>query len=325
MRKVAILTFDYEVFLGSKTGTIKSSVIEPTDQILEVLVKNKSKAIFFVDATWLLFLRDNCKEDFSSVSRQLKRIVASGSSVELHLHPQWRNAYLNNGEIIFRSFDNYSLQSLSKKEVIDLFHRSIDLLESITLQSITCFRAGGFCIKPFLKVMDAFEMFGIRYDFSVAPGMLLKAGNNYDYDFSDAPLNTSYRFQTEVTQTDSEGKFVEIPLSTYANNALYRLINKLLLKIEKDRIFGDGIGIQEKSHYFIKSLGRRMSFSRAFLTFDNTSIWFFKYLVNTSLAKVSPLVITSHPKTFSRQALLNLSFVAKNFETLNSSDLEKAI
>lgn len=55
MKKNAIITFDYEVFLGRNTGSVFNSVIRPTEEILKVLNRNKAKAIFFVDTTWLLF------------------------------------------------------------------------------------------------------------------------------------------------------------------------------------------------------------------------------------------------------------------------------
>ena len=83
----AILTFDYEVFLGPSTGSIQNCVLRPTRIILEVMQKHKAKAIFFVDATWLLFLQEHVPEDYHLVAGQLKDIILAGSSVELHLHP----------------------------------------------------------------------------------------------------------------------------------------------------------------------------------------------------------------------------------------------
>jgi hypothetical protein len=135
-KRNAIITFDYEVFLGRQTGTIENCVIKPTKLILDILVANKAKAIFFVDATWLLFLKDNLYSGFQLVTSQLQEIISSGSSVELHLHPQWLQAYTTGGEIIFKTFENYKLHSLSREKIIDLFQKSIDLLESITSKEI---------------------------------------------------------------------------------------------------------------------------------------------------------------------------------------------
>jgi hypothetical protein len=178
------------------------------------------------------------------VAEQLRDIIKTGSSVELHLHPQWIQAYRIGDNIGFKSFENYRLHSLSQEEILDLFRKSIELLESITLQRIRCFRAGGFCIEPFDLIKSAFETFEIKYDFSVAPGILLTRGNDYDFDFSDAPNFPYYPFQNDVKIPEPSGHFVEIPLSTYKSNPIYRLSNKILLMLSKDRIFGDGKGIQ---------------------------------------------------------------------------------
>jgi hypothetical protein len=313
MKRNAILTFDYEVFLGQHTGTITNCVLNPTRQILEILKKNNAKAIFFVDATWLLFIKENIPEDFRLVEQQLKEITLAGSSVELHLHPQWINAEIARNEIRFKSFDTYRLHSLSKEELLDLFGKSIHLLESITGQKIRCFRAGGFCIEPFSYIKAPFQKFGIKYDFSVVPGTSLKGGNVFDYDFSEAKYNGIYRFGNDVKLPDPEGSFIEVPLSTFQNNPAYRLIRKYLLNFTNDEISGDGEIISEKTTPFIISLKRRLSFSRTMLSIDNTSNAFFKFLIRSQFTRSELLVLISHPKSISRQSLLNLSYISADW------------
>jgi hypothetical protein len=325
MKKHVILTFDYEVFLGSQTGTIRKSVIDPTNRVLSILRKHNAKGIFFVDATWLLFLRDNIPSEFKLVRNQIVDIVKAGSSVELHLHPQWLQASLIDGRIEFTSFENYALHTLGQSDIISLFRNSIELLESITSQKITCFRAGGFRIEPFSQIKAAFEQCGILYDFSVAPGLALKGGNVYDYDFTEAPNLPFYYFEDDVQKPDDDGRFIEIPLSTFLTNPLYRLTNKLHLKIKKDEIFGDGIGIQEKKYFFYTSLPRRLQISRTFLSLDKTSPGFFKFLLKTHFRKSNFLVMLSHPKTLSEYALLNLHYTVSTFNTLNSTNLMSSL
>ena len=110
-----ILTFDYEVFLGHQTGTIDNCVLKPTRQILEVLKQNNAKAIFFVDATWLLFLKENIPADLRLVEEQLLDIIKTGSTVELHLHPQWINAYIIGDKIEFKSLFLFNFRKLLRK------------------------------------------------------------------------------------------------------------------------------------------------------------------------------------------------------------------
>lgn len=321
MNKNAIITFDYEVFLGQQTGTIENCVIKPTQLILEILKENNAKAIFFVDATWLLFLKENFPADLQLVSEQLKDIIKTESCVELHLHPQWLQAFRKGHKIVFSSFENYRIHSLSQENVFDLFRRSIELLESITSQKVRCFRAGGFCIQPFAQIKSAFEASGLKFDFSVAPGMLLNEGNEYDFDFSETPNLPFYHFENDVKIPKADGPFVEVPLSIYQNNPIYRLTNKLILKLKRDKIFGDGKSIHETSFYFLKSLYRRLKFSNSILTIDKTSKAIFRNLLRKHYRRSELLVIISHPKTISKEALDNLLYVTRNYNTLNSFDL----
>ncbi len=319
--KKAILTFDYEVFMGKETGTIEKCVIKPTELILDVLKKNDARAIFFVDSTWLMFLKENFPADFMIIEEQLKEIIRTGSSVELHLHPQWIEASKEGNSITFKSFSKYKLISLSKNEIHVLFRDSISLLESITNRKISCFRAGGFCIEPFSHVKDAFETFGIRYDFSVAPRTSLKDGNIYDYDFSIVPRLPFYKFGDDIQKPDEKGHYTEITLSTYRNNPAYSIANKILLYLKKDRIYGNGIGLQVRPLLSGNSLKRLIRFNGGILSLDKTSNIFFRYLMMTHFRQSDFLVILSHPKTVSPEGLDNLKFIVKKFKTLNSEDL----
>jgi hypothetical protein len=323
MEKNAIITFDYEVYFGSKTGTIENSIIKPTQLILDVLKQNDAKAIFFVDATWLLFLQENLLNHFEIIVQQLQTIIKSGSSIELHLHPHWKDAYEKDGNIVFGSYSRYRIHSLGKIEMLALFTKSIELLESITNQKIRCFRAGGWCIEPFSELKDVFLASKIKYDFSVVPGEFLKEDKVYDYDFSKAPKLPFYSFQDDCCKSENKGCFVEFPVSTYNNNPLYRFVNKLMLLLKKDKIYGDGVGIQEKSYFFLRSLSRRLQFSYTGISTDKTSNSFFRFLLLTHFRKTRLLVIVSHPKVSSKGALQNLLYITKHYTTLNTVDLDK--
>jgi hypothetical protein len=320
MKKYAILTFDYEVFMGRETGTVDNCVIRSTREILSILEKNHARAIFFVDAPWLLFLKENSSADFQKVTDQLREIASSGSTVELHIHPQWINAKLYEGKVQFTSFENYRLHSLERDQIVSIFKRSAEILEGITGRKVKCFRAGGWCIEPFHKIKEAFELEGIKFDFSVVPGIKINEGKNYDIDFTSAPALQFYRFTDEVLKDENSGKFIEFPLSTYRGNALVSIFNKALLVLRKDRIYGDGRGLKEKTTK--NKLARLFSFSWNILTIDKTHSFVFRNLLRFCFRKKQLLVIVSHPKTISHQALINLNFISTNFTTLNGNDLD---
>jgi len=56
--KTLLFTFDYELFLGERSGDVIESVITPTQDVLNILDEYKIKAIFFVDTTWLIKLKE---------------------------------------------------------------------------------------------------------------------------------------------------------------------------------------------------------------------------------------------------------------------------
>jgi hypothetical protein len=325
MDKSAILTFDYELFLGRKTGTVHNSVIHPTRRILEILKKENARAIFFVDATWLLFLRKNSGSDLKIVEQQLKDIISQGSSVELHLHPQWVNAVNKDGVIYFESFNHYNFLSFSQEEILDTFEASVDILTSITGQKIRCYRAGGFCIEPFEHVRSAFERLNIKYDFSSVPGVYLKSGHIYDYDFRGVPERPYYSFEDDLREPVPGGKFYEFPASTYYNNPFYRLVNLGLLSLDNHKIYGDGSGIQSELSRLSRLKSKNMGFSKTFLTLDQINTRLLSYILYYHFQKTSLMVILSHPKTFSENSANNLLYIIKYFKTLNTDDIERLI
>jgi len=324
-KKTAILTFDYELFLGRKTGTLINSVVKPATIILNTLRRENAKAIFFVDAVWLLFLKKTAGTNLEIISVQLREIIRQGSSVQLHIHPQWINAAWKDNITYFETFRNYNLQSFSPEEILDLFRKSIDLLEGITMKKICCFRAGGHCIEPFSHVQQAFETFNIRYDFSMAPGIYLKTGHAYDYDFRGAPDLCFYRFQDNLRHPDPDGRFCEFPLSTYDNNPVYRFYNLCSLKLRHDKIPGDGEGIQKELSLISRLVSKKLGFSRTFLTLDQVDPRLFKYILRNCFGEKPLIVINSHPKTFSAYSVSNLSFVTENYNTANSDDLDRLV
>ena len=55
--KHLLFTFDYELFLGERSGNVLDSVINPTQDILNLLEEYNIKAIFFVDTSIKRFMK----------------------------------------------------------------------------------------------------------------------------------------------------------------------------------------------------------------------------------------------------------------------------
>ena len=92
-RKKIILSFDYELFFGYKSGTVRKSLIEPTNKMLDAMDQVGAKATYFVDYLMLKYLeKENdkrCNSDLELIKEQLSEILRRGHRIELHIHPHF--------------------------------------------------------------------------------------------------------------------------------------------------------------------------------------------------------------------------------------------
>ena len=319
MKKKVILSYDYELFFGDKSGTVQKTLIEPTNAILDAMDSVNMKGNFFVDWQMLKYLKLQNKErtdaDYMLIVEQLHDIVRRGHRIELHIHPHWVDAkYNGDGTWDFSEFRHYSLNSFSEEEIIDMFVEGTDLLTSIARDvdpeyKIVAFRAGGWAIQPFEKVKKGLETVGIYIDSSVMPGRAIKCDYS-ECDFLDAPSPQSgyYYFSDDVCKEDSNGKFLQIPISSLQPSFIRRVYTRLclILGVEFDyTIIPDG------------------SHTRSM---DNPDVWRSKFPLSTcTFSVVSPfnvmmmrwqskhdvLCFIEHPKDFSRQTVPGIKKLSK--------------
>ncbi len=248
--KKVILTFDYELFLGSDSGSLSTSLLIPASRILKVLNKYQQKAIFFIDAPFLLFLRENNPLSFNLVKEQLLEILNSGSYIGLHIHPQWQDAVqINDQRWSFTSFDKYRFHSLSNTEQETLFKQSFILLDSIiksgsfTQRSLMHFRAGGWSVQPFAIFKNYFTEYGILFDFSVKSGFSINKMPYHYFDYSSVNrYSENWTFQNTPELEEIPGAFTEYPLASDRVFGLLYILNRFFLN---KHWFGNGKGLSQ--------------------------------------------------------------------------------
>lgn len=241
--KQLLITFDYELFLGNRSGNIDECLITPTDAVLSIIEKHGAKAIFFVDTTYLLTLQkyavkfEACKTDFERVSNHVASLVQRGHYVFPHLHPHWLDAiYLQaTNEWQLTSTAKYRFFHLNNVEKAEVFDQSIQVLETIIkpvhpTYKIDGYRAGGWCIQPFSDFSPYFKKHNITYDFSVLGGFYLFSNAQY-FDFSETPKKNRYRFQEKVEVEEDDGDFTQFNISSIFLSKNIQLLNKIFLKL----------------------------------------------------------------------------------------------
>lgn len=254
--KNLLITFDYELFLGERSGGIEDCLIIPTNKITEILDYFSIIGVFFIDTTYLLKLKAqnniHTNKDFRALKDHIKYIVSKGHYIFPHIHPHWLDAYydLDLNEWRLTNLKNYRFSNLDEKDRVKIFGDSMAILNEILSEvapnyKIDGFRAGGWCIQPFQYFKNEFEKFGIKYDFSVMANQAYFSKAQF-YDFRSVPSLPIYRFEDEPTHQNIDGKFTEFSISSIRLSKPLKFLNKIWLKYlwkMGDRSFGKGKGV----------------------------------------------------------------------------------
>lgn len=244
MEKKILLTFDYELFLGVQSGSVDNCLIIPTDMLLDVMERHQTKAIFFVDTTYIMRMSEladynlNVKRDLDKIKQQLIRIVKSGHKIYHHIHPHWIDAQYNESENqwCLSNDEHYCVETLSEEQKTRIFDFSVSFLSKIKSTAgleYDCrgYRAGGLHIEPFASVKNEFIRCGINEDFS-----------------SEAPIENmteSYKFEDSALLSVIDGRFTEYPISRIRIYGLLKILNGIFFRLtrnsKKYQKFGDGV------------------------------------------------------------------------------------
>jgi hypothetical protein len=332
-----VLTLDYELFF-KQSGTAQASIIYPTQELIRVLDKVNGKATFFVDALYLDKLKYTGGKHintYTQIESQLLNLVSNNHRIELHLHPHWIDAYWDDktSAWIFPSYRHYKLNSLTENEIIDIFIKTVALLNNIARKvdkdySVMAFRAGGWEVEPFSKIKKAMIQSGIFIDSSVLPGAKYR-GEVHDLNYIDIQKTSWFQFTEDIGEQVENGIFTEIPVNSYVINSIEKIVKYVKRKINKQEalIYGDGIGIP-----LVKNNGL-LSKIRSLKSFQTQEQFSLDGYVDSSLfckkaskSNLNFLTIVSHPKTLTPSSLRTIIELSdKRFRFITIQDIYQEI
>jgi hypothetical protein len=238
MKKLLLFTFDYELFLGVRSGKVEDCIISPTYKLLTLLNQHHFLGTFFVDTVFLRRLKEKAAEfpeaekDYQSIVKQLQKLVVDGHYIFPHIHPHWLDAvYLpEKNEWSLSNLRYYQFGSLPVDLQKEMFDSSMEILYSIIHEvkenfRLDAYRAGGWCIQPFEYFKPNFEKHGIKHDFSVIPGSYHLSDAHY-FDFRNAPVDQPvYQVCDDVCVKDEKGPFTEWTISVLPTNDLQQWLD----------------------------------------------------------------------------------------------------
>jgi hypothetical protein len=311
------LTFDYELFFGTHTGSVEKCMLNPTNDLLRLAKDYQIPMTFFVDVGFLLALereksKDNSLElELVAIKNQLQMMEALNCSVQLHIHPHWEKSYFEDGKWIIKTEKAYKLSDFSTNEQEEIIERYKTYLDNCIQRKTNSFRAGGWCIQPFSELKTIFKKLQIQIDSSVFKNGMFHS-EAYNFDFRNAPDKCRYSFEEDVCQEVKSGYFTELPISSYLYHPFFywRLYGWGRLFPRRHKMLGDG--------QFLAQPGRKKSVLTHRVWNHVSSDGYYASMLNRILkSKIkkgdSNFVVIGHPKgntLFSVQQLE--SFIAKN-------------
>lgn len=311
------ITFDYELYFGSRPGSVEKCILYPARLLSEMAERQGIRLVQFVDAGFLVRMKDQVKQfsqlsvEYNAVLNQLKHIWKNGHDIQLHIHPHWEDSFYNGNEWVINTI-RYRLADFKRVEISDIVNRYKSALEEITgKDAIYAFRAGGWCIQPFECMRDALFAAGVRIDSSVFPDAVYKS-RNYDYDFRNSPKKSEWKFSNDPLKEDNKGVFTEIAISGIYNNPLFYWKLFLLGRLfpARHKPIGDGIAMHAP--------GQRKKLLTQF-THQTVSVdGYNANLLNRALREhekknATTMVIIGHPKSLTMYGLEALEkFIEKN-------------
>ena len=336
MKKKIILSYDYELFFGEKSGTVRNSIIEPTNKLLDVMERNGLRGNFFVD--FLMFRElekqtdDRSKSDLKLLKDQIHDIVKRGHRVELHLHPHWIDAkYNGDGTWDFSDFSHYSLSSLDEGTITEMFVEGTDYLNSLARDidadyKIVAFRAGGWAVQPFDKLKSGFIKAGIKIDSSASLGAFCdKPGQ--EYNFMVMPNKAKFNFESDVCKEREDGQFLEVPITSFHKPFALFCYERIVKRyIKKKLLYSDGTHqrkgtvVAKKKSGMLKITDKFNPTFRQMLNFSallKVSLWYTLRMAR----KQDIYCFIDHPKDVTERTLAGIDYVGKYSVSVNYVDL----
>jgi hypothetical protein len=327
----SLLTFDYELFFGVQTGTPEKCMVEPTMRLMDIAQKHQVAFNFFVDVGYLYALLQYAprypvlQKQYDLIVSQLSVVSKLGHDLQLHIHPHWEDCYYDGRQWVMHT-QRYRLDQFSKVDITSIVEKYFHLLQSLSLNTIQTFRAGGWCVPDWSLISDVFKKVGITYDSTVFAGGKLLEGV-IQYDFENAPTKSIYAFKDNVCVEDLQGTFIEIPITSDNVSPLFFWKLYAYGKWDKPlhQSIGDGVPIAQQS-------ARNRNISQTTVQAVSTDGYFASLLkkqFDRNLQQQKPYFVTiGHPKAcsqYSFKALDSFLSYAKdktNFITYSSLSLQ---
>jgi len=221
MQLKILLSLDHELSLGGAESYARN-LFDPTEQVMCVAEELQVPLTLFTDVCCAMRFENWDYERFCRPYRQqLRRALAAGHDVQLHLHPHWLDSDYENGR--FTPSPRYTLGAFADQEspndIAGIVERGIGYLVQLCRHQCPdyrciAYRGGGFSLAPHTAaILSALYEQGIRIDSTIAKGNRL-ASKLWEVDHRGMPGQANWYIAATgpLNQAADEGLY-EIPIA----------------------------------------------------------------------------------------------------------------
>lgn len=250
-----LLTTDYEIF-GNGTGDVRCCLINPTDRLLDLCDRYGARLTLFFEVCEYWAFKQGSEEgkldhlDYdpaAEMEAQAKDALERGHDVQLHVHPQWLNASLEDDGTWKLNYQWWRVPDLPHDlgdfdDVLSLrglLRKGKDTLEEMlrpVKADYLCIavRAGSLCVQPESEVFHAMREVALLIDSSASVGGVRDA-LPIRYDFRRMP-SQGEPFQTfsSLEKMVPDGDIIEAPIFAARRPRLLERGFRRLLRICSD-------------------------------------------------------------------------------------------
>ncbi len=327
-----ILSLDYEIF-GNGSGDVRRDMIEPTRRCLDLCDKYQAKLSIMFEVGGYRAIKKAQEArllqfDYSpsqQIEEQVRYAAKNGHDVQLHLHPWWVGAELENGN--WRLNPHYRRISdlpnglwtendqLSITGVLSQGRKTLETIIKPVCPDYQClvYRAAMFWGQPSKELIIGLKKAGLIADSSVVSGMYEKKPVPTDYRSAKSSMGYWWTSAEDISQAGIAGEnIIEFPVYSwrrpYICNLKWTKLHTTLKRraAEKNDIYGYGMKQARQSTESLATVMGRLFSSQPFkydfckLSAKDMIRWLKRAIKESRSAGIddTPVVMLGHSKDF---------------------------
>jgi hypothetical protein len=219
------LTHDWEL-RGDGSGDIEQIQFAPLRQLLKIYARVGAHTTILPDLMQQLAFRrgeskhSDLKTFADSWDEHAREAFRAGHDIQLHLHPQWRNAQYANGR--WQLDGDWSILNCDRDAAYAMIAEGKQYLESLLRPlaadyQCIAFRAGALAAAPSEHLFKSLASLGIELDVSIAGGLFVGNRNlQLDYRNCEEPFLPFYPMMEDARRvSDQREAIVCVPLNHF--------------------------------------------------------------------------------------------------------------